>query len=130
MMLKMGWQPGKGIGKYHQGLRQPLEAESRTFQEGLGYQPESTHLIKKKRQTKRRHAKHIIASVFDGRGCGGDDEGSPPRPLLLLSEAAGGAATQRVAEGVFRLLPKEERKALPVCFVQAEEDIDCRWEEG
>ena len=37
MMIKMGWQPGKGLGKNLQGIKKPIEQQFLKQGQGLGY---------------------------------------------------------------------------------------------
>lgn len=38
IMSRMGFQPGKGLGKFKQGITQPLQLSSQQGKQGLGYQ--------------------------------------------------------------------------------------------
>lgn len=39
IMSRMGFQPGQGLGKFKQGITQPLQPPSQQGRQGLGYQP-------------------------------------------------------------------------------------------
>lgn len=38
IMSRMGFQPGKGLKKFEQGITQPLQLSSQQGKQGLGYQ--------------------------------------------------------------------------------------------
>jgi hypothetical protein len=38
MMNKMGWKPGEGLGKHHQGIVKPIEESDQKGRRGLGFE--------------------------------------------------------------------------------------------
>ena len=108
LLLKMGWEPGKGLGPQNQGINRPIEVKNRGKQIGLGFIDEKTEQQKEDEQAsaKNRLGKLSLDEEHEPIGVGEESVTTSATPQNWKKAKRGRARPKIVTETETTALPQ------------------------